>query len=58
MYQVKLTLLLVPLFFVGAHEGARYDDLIDFLRSNGAKWYEMERGVADKVRGIVFASLF
>ena len=34
----------------GPIEGARYEDLIYFLRGNGAKWYEMERGVADKVR--------
>lgn len=29
--------------------GARYPELIDFLRSNNAKWYEAERGIADKV---------
>ncbi|CAM9623178.1 unnamed protein product, partial [Laminaria digitata] len=32
-----------------ATEGARYDDLIDFLRNNGAKWYEVERDVAGKI---------
>lgn len=29
--------------------GARYPELIDFLRSSNAKWYEVERGIADKV---------
>lgn len=31
--------------------GARYPELVDFLRSNNAKWYEVERGIADKVGG-------
>lgn len=29
--------------------GARYTELVDFLRSNNAKWYDAERGIADKV---------
>lgn len=31
--------------------GARYPELVNFLRSNNAKWYEVERGIADKVGG-------
>eukprot|EP00903_Cladosiphon_okamuranus_P019202 g17658.t2 len=30
-------------------DGARYPELVDFLRSNNAKWYEVERGIADKI---------
>lgn len=31
--------------------GARYPELIDFLRSNNAKWYDIERDIANKVGG-------
>lgn len=30
--------------------GARYSDIIDFLRRNNEKWYEVERDIAEKVR--------
>lgn len=29
--------------------GARYPELIDFLRSKNARWYDVEREIADKV---------
>ena len=31
--------------------GARYPELVELLRSNNAKWYEAERGIAHKVSG-------
>lgn len=29
--------------------GARYPELVEFLRSNNVKWYDAERDIADKV---------
>lgn len=29
--------------------GARYPELVNFLRSKNAKWFDVERGIADKV---------
>eukprot|EP00752_Nemacystus_decipiens_P018631 g16705.t1 len=35
--------------------GARYPELVDFLRSRNAKWYDVERGIADKIRAAMGA---